>query len=172
MKRSRFVAVFVVGAFFLAACGGGDDAGDAGGDGQVAATGDAAGDSGGDGGGVAGPLDAAECAKVVTAMSAAAAAVPQAMSGEAGDLSTSVEQMEAFAAAAPEEIRDDLLTVAQAYAAYSAALTGTGYDPSSGEPPPPEVIAALTAAGQELQNADFQAASERVSAWFQENCGG
>ena len=157
MRWSKLVALFVVGAFVLAACGGGDDA-----DTPAAA---------GDGGGVAGPLDAAECAKVVSAMSAAAAAVPQAMSGEAGDLSTSVEQMQAFAAAAPEEIRDDLVTVATAYAAYSAALTGSGYDPASGQAPPPEVIAALTEAGQKLQDADFQAASERVSAWFAENCG-
>jgi hypothetical protein len=158
MKRSRFVAVLVVGAFVFAACGGDD--GD--GDGQVA---------GGDGGVVGGPIDAAQCAQVVTAMAAAAAAVPQAMSGEVGDLGTSVEQMEAFAEAAPEEIRDDLLTVAQGYAAYTAALQGSGWDPSSGEAPPPEVIAALTAAGQELQNADFVAASERVSAWFETECG-
>ena len=134
MKRSRFVALLVVGAFVLAACGGGDGT-------------DAVSPAAGDGGDVRVAsvvfFDAAECAKVVTAMSAAAAAVPQVMSGEAGDLSTSVEQMEAFAEAAPEEIRDDLLTVAQAYSAYSAALECTGYDPSSGEPPPPEVIAAL-----------------------------
>jgi hypothetical protein len=162
MKVSRFVGVVLVGAFVLTACGGGDD---------TDAT-PAAGDGGDTGGGVvAGPLDAAECAKVVTAMSAAAAAVPQVMSGEVGDLSTSIEQMEAFAAAAPEEIRDDLVIVAQAYSAYAAVLQDSGWDSSSGEAPPPEVIAALTAASQELQNADFVAASDRVQAWFTENCG-
>jgi hypothetical protein len=161
MKLSRFVTVVIVGAFVLAACGGGD---------STDSVSPAAGD-GGDVGGVGGAFDAAECAQVVAAMSAAAAAIPQVMFGEAGDLSTSVEQMEAFAAAAPEEIRDDLLTVAQAYSTYSAALQGTGYDPSSGEPPPPEVIAALTAASAQLQDADFQAASGRVSAWFAGNCG-
>jgi hypothetical protein len=163
MKRSRFVALIVVGAFVLTACGGGDDEGDA--------VSPAAGDSGDGGAVVGGALDAAECAKVVTAMAAAAAAVPQVMSGEAGDLSASVEQIEAFAQAAPEEIRDDLLTLAKDYSAYTAALQGSGWDPSSGEAPPPEVIAALTAAGQELQNADFVAASDRASAWFAENCG-
>jgi hypothetical protein len=160
MKRSRFVVLLVVGAFLFAACGGGDDDG-----------GGTTGAAGGDGGGIAGPLDAAECAQVVTAMAAAAAAVPQVMSGEVGDLSTSVEQLEAMASQAPEEIRDDLVTVAQGYAAYSQALQDSGWDPSSGEAPPPEVIAALTAAGQALDDADFQAASERVSAWFAENCG-
>jgi hypothetical protein len=160
MRRSRFVVLLVVGAFVLAACGGGDDDG-----------GGTTGAAGGDGGGIAGPLDATECAQVVTAMAAAAAAVPQVMSGEAGDLSTSVEQLQAMASKAPEEIRDDLVTVAQGYAAYSQALQDSGWDPSSGEAPPPEVIAALTAAGQALDDADFQAASERVSAWFASNCG-
>jgi hypothetical protein len=161
MKRSRFVVLLVVGAFVLGACGGGDDDG-----------GGTTGAAGGDGGGVAGPLDAAECAQVVSAMAAAAAAVPQVMSGEVGDLGTSVDQLEAMAAKAPEEIRADLLTVAQGYAAYSQALQDSGWDPSSGEAPPPEAIAALTAAGQALDDADFQAASDRVSAWFADNCGG
>ena len=160
MKRSRFVVLLVVGAFVLGACGGGDDDG-----------GGTTGAAAGDGGGVAGPLDAVECAQVVSAMAAAAAAVPQVMSGEVGDLGTSVDQLEAMAAKAPEEIRADLLTVAQGYAAYSQALQDSGWDPSSGEAPPPEVIAALTAAGQALDDADFQAASERVSAWFADNCG-
>ena len=160
MKRSRFVVLLVVGAFVLGACGGGDDDG-----------GGTTGAAAGDGGGVAGPLDAVECAQVVSAMAAAAAAVPQVMSGEVGDLGTSVDQLEAMAAKAPEEIRADLLTVAQGYAAYSQALQDSGWDPSSGEAPPPEVIAALTAAGQALDDADFQAASDRVSAWFADNCG-
>ena len=157
MRRSRFVVLLVVGAFVLAACGGGNDSGGGG--------------TTGAGGGVAGPLDAAECAQVVTAMAAAAAAVPQVMSGETGDLSTSVDQLEAMASKAPDEIRDDLLTVAQGYAAYSQALQDSGWDPSSGEAPPPDVMAALTAAGQALDDADFQAASDRVSAWFADNCG-
>jgi hypothetical protein len=46
-----------------------------------------------------------------------------------------------------------------------------GYDPSSGQPPSAEVLAAMQAASVELQDADFVAASARVSAWFQSNCG-
>jgi hypothetical protein len=160
MRRSRFVVLLVVGAFVFTACGGGDDAG-----------GGTTGGAGATAAGVAGPLDAVECAQVVTAMAAAAAAIPQVMSGEAGDLSTSVDQLEAMAAKAPEEIRDDLLLVAQGYATYSAALQNSGWDPASGEAPPPEVVAALTEASQALDDADFQAASERVSAWFATNCG-
>jgi hypothetical protein len=157
MKVSRFVAVVVVGAFVLAGCGGGDET-------------DTASPAAGDGG-VGGAFDTAQCAQVVTAMSAAAAAVPAAMSGGAGDLSTSLAQLQAFAEAAPEEIRDDLTTVYQGYGAFVQAMQDAGYDPSSGEPPPPEVIAAMTQASQALQDSDFKAASDRVQAWFAENCG-
>ena len=162
MKLSRFVAVFVVGAFVLAACGGGDS-----GDTVSPAAGD-----GGDSSGVGGAFDAAECAQVVAAMSAAAAAVPAAMSGSAGDLDQSLAQLQAFAEAAPEEIRADLTLVYEGYGAFVAAMQGAGYDPSSGEAPSAEMIAAMEAASQKLNDPDFTAASERVSAWFATNCGG
>lgn len=161
MKLSRFLAVLIVGAFVLAACGGGDDA-----DTVSPAAGD-----GGDTGGVGSAFDAAECAQVVAAMSAAAAAVPQAMSGEAGDLSTSLAQLQAFAEAAPEEIRADLTLVHQGYGEFVAAMQDAGYDPSSGEAPPPEAIAAMQAASLKLSDPAFTAASEHVSAWFATNCG-
>jgi hypothetical protein len=161
MKRSRFVVVMIVGVFVLAACGGGGGS-------EVASP---AADVGGDGGAVGGAFDAAKCAQVVTAMSAAAAAVPQAMSGEAGDLSQSLAQLQAFAEAAPEEIRADLLLIYQGYGEFMAAMQDAGYDPSSGEPPPPEAIAAMQQATTKLQDPDFTAASDRVSAWFAENCG-
>jgi hypothetical protein len=164
MKRSRFISVMIVGAFVLAACGGGDG---------TDATSPAAGDGGdGGGGGVAGgAFDVAQCAQVVAAWSAAAAAVPAAMSGGAGDLSTSLAQLQAFADKAPEEIRADLITVYQGYGDFVAAMQAAGYDPSSGQPPPPEAIAAMEQATQTFQDPDFQAASDRVSAWFATNCG-
>jgi hypothetical protein len=45
------------------------------------------------------------------------------------------------------------------------------YDPSSGEAPPPEVIAAMTQASQKTQDPVFKAASGRVQAWFTASCG-
>jgi hypothetical protein len=162
MKQSRFVAALLVGAFVLAACSGDDDA---------ETVSPAAGDGGGDTGEVGGVFDAAECAQVVAAMSAAAASVPQAMSGSAGDLDQSLAQLQAFAEAAPEEIRADLMLVYEGYGAFLAAMEDAGYDPSSGEVPPPEAIAAMEAASQTLSDPEFTAASERVSAWFATNCG-
>jgi hypothetical protein len=104
-------------------------------------------------------------------MSAAAAAVPQAMSGGAGDLDQSLAQLQAFAEAAPEEVRADLVLVYEGYGAYMAAMQDAGYDPSSGEAPSAEAIAAMEAASQQLSDPAFTAASERVSAWFATNCG-
>jgi len=104
-------------------------------------------------------------------MSAAAAAVPAAMSGGAGDLNTTLDQLKAFAEAAPEEIRADLMTVYQAYGEFISAMQDAGYDPSSGQAPPPEVIAAMTQASQRFQEPEFKAASDRVQAWFTSNCG-
>lgn len=163
MKLTRFVAVLMVGAFVLAACGGGDD-GDA--------VSPAAGDGGGDAGGVTGVFGTAECAQAVAAWSAAAAAVPAAMSGSAGDLDTTLTQLQAFADAAPEEIRADLVLVYQAYGAFMAAIQDSGYDPASGEVPSAEAIAAMEAASATLDDPEFAAASDRVSAWFDANCGG
>lgn len=154
MKLSRFVAVMIVVALVLAACGGGGGA------------------SGSAGGGVVGgSLDAAQCAQAVAAMSAAAAAVPQAMSGEAGDLTTSLAQLQAFAEAAPERMRADLMLVYQAYGEFVTAMQNAGYDPSSGQPPPPQAIAAMQSASQKLQDPDVKAASDRLTAWFASNCG-
>jgi hypothetical protein len=175
MKLSRFVSVMVVGAFVLAACGGGgsDTASPAAG-GSTGSTGGSTGSTGGSTGGSVGgggALDAAQCAQVVGAMSAAAAAVPSAMSGQAGDLNTSLAQLQAFAQAAPEEIRADLTLVYQRYSDFLAAMQDAGYDPSSSQPPTAEQIAAMEQASQVFQDADFQAASKRVDDWFKANCG-
>ncbi len=163
MKLTRFLAVLIVGAFVLAACGGGDD-------GDTVSP--AAGDGGGDTGGVTGVFDTAECAQAVTAWSAAAAAVPAAMSGSAGDLDTTLAQLQAFADAAPEEIRADLVLVYQGYGAFMTAIQDSGYDPSSGEVPSADAMAAMEAASATLDDPEFTAASDRVSAWFDANCGG
>jgi hypothetical protein len=169
MKVSRFVSVLIVGAFVLSACGGGDDTDTAS---PATTSGATSGGSGDTGGAVAGgAFDAAQCAQVVSAMSAAAAAIPQAMSGGAGDLSTSLAQLKAFAAAAPEEIRDDLTLVYTAYGEFVSAMQAAGYDPSGSQPPSAEAIAAMQTATKAFQDPDFVAASEHVQTWFTSNCG-
>lgn len=178
MKMSKFRSVLIVGAFVLAACGGGgSDAASpaAGGGGSTGSTGGSTGGTtGGTTGGSAGgggAIDATKCAQVVAAMSGAAGAAAQAMSGQAGDLNAEIAQLQAFAAAAPEEIRADLMLVYQGYSDFMSAMQDSGYDPSSTQPPTAEQIAAMEQASQLFQDADFIAASKRTDEWFKANCG-
>jgi len=160
MLRRIFV-VLLVGSMALAACGGDDDGG-----------GGSDGDAGGDGGdGAVDVFGSAECLEATQAMAAAAAAVPQSLGGDAASLEDSISQLEAFASAAPEEIREDLQTVYEGYASVARALQESGFDPSSGQAPPPEVLAALQAAAAELDAQDFRDAVDRVNAWFESECG-
>lgn len=154
----RFVALLMLGSLLLAACGGDD--------------GDGATDGGSDGGGggIVGTIDAAECAEVAAAMAAAVQALPQAMSGDAPELGTSVEELQAFAEAAPEEIRADLQTIAEGYTTVTQVLEDAGFDPTAGEPPSPEVIEQITQAAAELETEDFEAALGRVEAYLQGGC--
>jgi hypothetical protein len=172
--RRKLAALLMLGAILMTACGGGDDGtpadAGAGADGGAGAETGPGGDTdvGGDGG--VGAIDATRCAELLQAMAAAsAAAIPGA--GSASDLETTVAQLEAMAEVVPEEIRDDMRTVAEAYAVIVQAYSESGYDPTSGEPPTAEQIAALTAAAEQLEDEDFVAASERVSVWFETECG-
>jgi hypothetical protein len=167
----RMIVMLVIGAFVLSACGGGDDepsGGDQGAGGETA--GQTTGGGGGDGDGAVSGIDAAQCAEVAAAMAAAAQGLPAAFSGSATDLDTSVEQLQAFASAAPEEIRADLQTIYEGYARVAEALSSSDWDPASGQAPPPEVIAQLQELSQELDSSEFQAAVERVNAYFEGGC--
>ena len=157
----RSVALVALGSVLLVACGGGDGGGGAS---SVASVGSPVG-----GGSM---FDAATCARAGAAVAAAFSAVPAAMSGSSTDLQSSIDQMQAFAAEAPDEIKDDLNTVAQGYADFQQAVADSGYDPSSGQPPSSEAMAAIQAAGAKFDDPDFKAASDRLTAWFNSNCGG
>jgi len=186
MRGSRFVAVFVIGALALAACGGDDD--DGGGDAadqtvedQGGSAGDDAGDGGGDdtaadstGGadvGDAGALFTNEkCLEAVQAMSAAIASAGA--FGGTEDLDTAVEQLRAYADAAPDEIADDLGLIADALAEYFQALQEAGLDElQPGEVPDADALQALENLPDAFGNQEFQDASERVSEWFDTECG-
>lgn len=167
----RLLALLVLGSLLLAACGGDDGGSDeAGGDAGETTGGDVGEVTGGDGGGDIGMFGAGECAEVVAAMAAASSGISAAMSGSGSDLEQSIEAMQAFAAEAPEEIREDFQMLAEAYARIGQALADSGYDPASGQPPSAEAMAALQAAGDEMNSAEFQAASERISAYFDAEC--
>jgi hypothetical protein len=114
---------------------------------------------------------AAECAEALSAWGSAQAAAAQAVTSSPDDLDLSIAELEAFADAAPEEIREDLTLIYEAYGEFLQALEDSGYDPTSGEAPSAETIAAITAASEQLSEPELTAASDRVTAWFDDNCG-
>jgi hypothetical protein len=166
MRGSKLVAVLALTALVLVGCGGGDDSGGTTGGGAGTTT-------GGDGGSFdGGALDAATCAQVVAAMAAAYSQSAAAMTGgDASDLQASIDQLEAFAGSAPDEIADDMQVIASAYATMSQAFADIGWDPTSGTAPTPEQAAALQEATAAINTTEFQQASDNVSAWFQDQCG-
>jgi hypothetical protein len=159
----------------LAACGGDDKGGGAldqagdtpAADNTTSGSGSGSGSDSGSGSG-SGSGASAKCIEATKAMAAAAAAVPTAMTGTTGNLQQSIDQLEAFANAAPSEIRNDLKTVAAGYAKFAKALKDSGY--TAGQTPSPAVILAMQKASAELDKDDFQKASDRVDAWFDKEC--
>jgi hypothetical protein len=174
-RRWVRVAVLVAGFTLVAACG--DDGGigaaaDEAGDTPAATAGSGSGSgSGGDSGsgGGANTGVSAKCLDAAKAMAAATSAVPMAMAGGAGNLQQSIDQLEAFAGAAPSEIRNDLKTVAEGYAKFAKALKDSGY--TGGQTMSPSALQAIQKASAELDKDDFQKASDRVTAWFDKECG-
>lgn len=92
--------------------------------------------------------------------------------GSSGDssngLADTAAALSAFAAQAPEAIRDDYRTLAEAYVKFAEATKDI--DVSSGQTPSAADIAKLTEASQALAASDVTAASAHISAWTLENC--
>lgn len=107
-----------------------------------------------------------DCQELVSA----SAALSQAFSGAGDDLSDESQQFQEFADNVPEEIRADVQVLADAFAEYAEALSGM--DLQAGETPTPEQALELTQALSTINQAEVTAASERLSAWTQENCTG
>jgi hypothetical protein len=109
-----------------------------------------------------------KCLDASKAMASAASSMSLAMMGGAGSLQQSVDQLNAFAATAPAEIRDDLATVSAGYAKVAKALTDAGY--TAGQTLTPAALLAFQNASAELSNANFKAASDRLNTWFAKEC--
>ena len=165
MGFRRTLGVLLVGSVLLVGCG---DDGD--GDDDVSSSVTTSRSTTGDttAGGVS--IDSAKCIGAATAMATAASAIPQALAGTSASIDASVDQFEAFADAAPSEIRDDLRAVADGYADFARVLTDANYNPASGQAPSPEVQARIAAATEALEDSDFLEAANRVTAWFQAGC--
>ena len=109
-----------------------------------------------------------ECQQLAAAGSEFGQAVSGATSG--ADLSDEADAFQEFADNAPEEIREDMQTLADAYDEIVAALADIDLD--AGETPSAEQVAALTQALSSIDQTGVQGASERIATWAQENCSG
>lgn len=177
----RLAAAALVAGLSAVACGGGD--GDTGGASPSPSNAANGGVSGGEPGGAsggggsggsgsgAGALTSAECVATALQMSQAAAAVGTALTGTNPDYARTITQLEAFANAAPSEIRADMGTVVGGYASIARVLADANYNPASGQPPSSAVLASLQTATESLDTQAFRGALDRVDNWFAQRCG-
>jgi hypothetical protein len=113
-----------------------------------------------------GSFASGECAELISA----AASLGQALSGGTSDADDVSEFFEGLADEAPEEIRSDLQVLADAYGEMIAAFEDLGLQP--GETPSAADAAEYQQALAALATPEVAAASERLSAWTDENCSG
>jgi hypothetical protein len=167
----RFRALFLLIALLLAACGGSatpdaDDPGDT--DDQGTTTTAAVDDPDDDDDTQTAGLPAGECLSIGVALSQAAS---MGLLGQGGDPTDAADSLAAMSGAAPAEIADDFEILAEAYAAFAAALEDAGVDFSdAGSLSSPEAQAALAAAGEAFASSDVEEASENISEYMDEVC--
>lgn len=120
----------------------------------------------------AGFLSVGGCYEASVAVSAAmstALAGPLAELGIEAETSPEVD-LARLAADAPEEIADDLTTVADALGSYYETIAASGVDLSDPATLTPEAVGAIEEAAAALDIPEFEDASNRITAWFEENC--
>lgn len=111
-----------------------------------------------------------ECLEASAAFLSAAGGAAALFSGEDEELERSLADLEKLEGDVPDEIKDDFDTFVEAYTDLTEEFADLDFDPSSGEAPDEETMAALEELGRRFEDSDFQAASERIQAWFTENC--
>ncbi len=170
-RLPRALGVLLVGSVALVGCGGGD------GDEKTSATTTVAvstsADRGGDtvGGSPGGVLTPSDCVAASTSMAEVYGGIAQAMAHLGEGLDNALGTLEGFAAKAPSEIRGDLEIVADGFATFVQAMREVNFNPAAGGSPPPDAMAKMAAATEQLEKAEFTEAAARVSAWLERECG-
>ena len=113
---------------------------------------------------IAGILGDEDC----VALASVGATFAQAITGATDE--EAVEAIQELADNVPEEIRADVQVVADWFAEYTAKLQDIGLD--AGTTPSAQQLAELNAALTATNQEELTAASERLSAWADENCTG
>jgi hypothetical protein len=116
---------------------------------------------GGSGSGTAG------CIAASLAYAKAIAGAGAVLAGQGADLQSDIDQLQNYSA--PDEIKDDLQTIVNAYVTYANAIKDSGYSPGQGVPTAAQ-IQALQDASDQLNTDEIQQAGDRVDQYFQSNC--
>lgn len=111
-----------------------------------------------------------ECLEASAAFLSAAGGAAALFGGADEELERSLADLEKLGDDVPDEIKDEFELFVEVYDEVVEEFAELDYDPSSGEAPSEEAMAALTALGERFEDSDFQEASERIQAWFTENC--
>lgn len=111
-----------------------------------------------------------ECLEASAAFLSAAGGAAALFGGGDEEVERSLAELEEISGEVPDEIKDDFEIFAEIYREVVDEFAGLDFDPTSDEAPSEEVMAALAELGERFQDSDFQAASERIQAWFTENC--
>ena len=109
-----------------------------------------------------------DCQSLVAAFLGVSQAFAAAAGGSDAELEEQAEAFGEFADDVPDEISDDVATLAAAYGQYIEVIQDAGIAP--GEIPTAAQAQELSQALESVGTADVTAASERLSAWTTENC--
>jgi hypothetical protein len=116
-----------------------------------------------------GDFGSGDCADAVAAFTALSQAV--AAAGSSGnDVEAAAGDFREFADDAPEEIRDDIRILGDAYVEYIAVLSDLGLE--QGETPSADQIQQITEASEALTTPEVIAATESFTTWASTNCPG
>lgn len=111
-----------------------------------------------------------ECLEASAAFLSAAGGAAALFGGADEELERSLADLEDLGDDVPDEIKDEFELFVEVYNDVVEEFADLDYDPTSGEAPSEEAMAALTALGERFEDSEFQEASERIQAWFTENC--
>ena len=162
MRRIAIALLFVAFLLVGAGCGGGDD--EAADDTAVTETTDETTTDELDTSDLEG-FASEECLELV----GIGAALSQAFTGTGGaDAEETSELFDELVDKAPDEISADIETVAAGFAEYAEAIRDL--DLQEGEVPSAEQLQEIQAALASVDQPGLTAASERISAWAEENC--
>lgn len=169
-KLFKLLLALLLAGGSLVACGGDDDDDGADVSADVSADADADPDLEDVADGLA-AFGSEECLEASAAFLGAAGGLGGIFAGTGDDLGDNVEALERFGEGAPDEIKADFEIVAEFYTDLVKAMAEIGFDPTGGEQPTDEQMEALAEIGEKFEDSDFEAASVRITTWFEENCG-